>query len=244
MQSSMRKLFHHLLWFLPFFAFAVGYFALSFIFKSKTINTPALMGKSIDKAITILSDQNLNMRIVGTKPDADLPEGTIISQTPAAGSKIKENQTMYVVIAKKPAAIIAPDLKNKTISCAQKIAQDLGITIKHHSIPSEAPKDHCIAQVPSVGNELENNTMMVYVSSEENKPVIMPSFKNVPVDQVLSFLQLHGITPTIIHSRPELLGPNHQCTQCIVIDQRPMAGSLIQINTDKMPSIQLQAQER
>lgn len=240
----MHKLIRNLIWFLPFFAFALGYYALSFIFKSKTINTPALMGKSINKAITILSDQNLNIRIVGTKPDADLPEGTIISQTPTAGSKIKENQTMYVVIAKKPAAIIAPDLKNKTIISAQKIAQDLGITIKHHSIPSEAPKDHCIAQLPSAGNELENNTMTVYVSTTENKPVIMPSFKNLPVEQVLSFLQLHGITPATLHTRQELLSSNHQCTQCIVIDQRPMAGSIVHINTEKLITIQLQVQEK
>lgn len=239
----MHKLLRNLLWFLPFFAFAIGYLGISFVFKSKTVNTPALIGKSIDKAIIILSEYNLNIRIVGTKSDADLPEGTIISQTPAAGSKIKENQTMYVMMAKKPAAIIAPDLKNKTISDAQKICQDSGINLNHYPIAYSAPKDHCIAQLPSAGTELENNTLTIYTSASENKPVIMPSFKNVSIDQVLSFLQLHGIIPTIVHSRPELLGANHQCTQCIVIDQRPLAGSLVILHQEKSLAVQLQVEQ-
>jgi serine/threonine-protein kinase len=240
----MHKLLRNLFWLIPFLAFAIGYYAISFVFKSKTIQAPALVGKCIDKAVIILSEQNLNIRIVGNKNDSDLPEGTIISQTPLAGSKIKENQTLYVVIAKKPAAILAPDFKQKTISAATRIAQDLGLHIKTYAIPSSAPDQQCIAQFPAAGQELDNNTIIVYSSAANTKSVIMPSCKDMHVSEVISFLQLYGITPTILHTRPELLGINHQCAQCIVIDQRPLAGSLVQINAEKPLSIQLQVQEK
>lgn len=240
----MKKLLRNLIWFLPFFAFAIGYYAISFVFKSKTIHAPALVGKCIDKAVIILSEHNLNIRIVGNKPDSDLPEGTIISQTPSAGSKIKENQTLYVIVAKKPTAILAPDLKQKTISAATHIAQDLGLHIKTYAIPSSAPEQQCIAQFPAAGQEPHNNTMIVYGSAGNNKPVIMPSFMDMLASEVISFLQLHGITPTILHTRPELLGINHQCTYCIVVDQRPLAGSLIILKQEKPLAVQLQVQER
>lgn len=240
----MHKLLRNLLWFLPFFAFAIGYYAISFVFKSKTIATPALVGKSIEKAVTLLSERNLNIRIVGNKPDADLPDGTIISQTPSAGSKIKENQTLYVVVAKKPASIIAPNLKNKMISAAHKIAEDMGFVLKIHTIPSDLAKDVCVAQLPTAGQELENNALMVYASAGNTKPVIMPSFKDKSVSEVISFLQLHSITPTILHTNAELVSANHQCNECIVIDQRPIAGSLVIINGEKLLAVQLQVQEK
>lgn len=238
----MHKLLRNLLCFLPFFAFAIGYYAVSFIFKSKTITAPALVGKPIDKAVTLLSDHNLNVRIVGTKSDTDLPEGTIVSQTPTAGLKIKENQTMYVVVAKKPAALLSPDLKGKTLSAAHHIAQDLCITLKSHAIPCDSSPDNCIAQFPAAGQELENNNLIVYISTSSSKPVIMPQCKDMLVTEVVSFLQLHGITPTILHTHSELLSAHHQCTSCKVIDQRPLAGSLVTTSPEKPLTVQLQVE--
>lgn len=238
----MFKLLRYLIWFLPFFACAIGYYAVSFVFKSKTVCAPALVGTSLDKAVPILSAHNLNIRIVGTKSDADLPDGTIISQTPTAGLKIKENQTIYVFIAKKPAALIAPDLKAKTINAAEHIAHDLGIILKSYAIPCNTNADICIAQIPAPSEELENNTTIVYASAAYAKPVLMPNLKDMPVPEIISFLQLHGITPTIIHTHQELLAAHHQCINCTIIDQRPVAGSLVIMNPEKPLAIQLQVQ--
>ena len=101
------------LWLTPFASFIFGYLLIALLHPQPIIKTPALIGKTLDQAILILSQANLNLRIVGQKEEAQLPEGTIISQTPAPGSSIKEHQALYVTIAKKPVPQAMPSLCRK-----------------------------------------------------------------------------------------------------------------------------------
>ena len=79
---------------------------------------------------------------------------------------------------------------------------------------------------------------MVYVTDTNAKPVIMPNLKAKPLDEVISFLQLNGITPAILHKNPEPAG--HQCHNCMVIDQRPLPGTFVFLTGDKAVKVQLQ----
>jgi len=53
------------------------------------IQAPALVGKQLQNAVALLSQKNLNVRFITQKEDPDLPHGTILSQTPAAGRNVK-----------------------------------------------------------------------------------------------------------------------------------------------------------
>ena len=83
------------LWVAPFATFIIGYFFVSFISTNPALITPSLVGQGINKAAEILSQKNLNIRIIGHKDEPELPEGTIVSQTPSAGTAIKEHQAIY-----------------------------------------------------------------------------------------------------------------------------------------------------
>ena len=93
------------LWITPFTTFILGYFFISFISTSPTLTTPSLVGQNLNKAVEILSQKNLNIRIVGHKDESEWPEGTIVSQTPSAGTAIKEHQALYLVVAPQAYAI-------------------------------------------------------------------------------------------------------------------------------------------
>ena len=69
--------------------------------------------------------------------------------------------------------------------------------------------------------------MIVYVSSGEQKPVILPSFKGMYVNDVMQFLESHGIKTTIFHAKA--FGANHICSSCTVLEQKPLAGSFIDL---------------
>ncbi len=233
----MSHLSHHL-WLLPFLGFIIGYGGISYFHTNKIVKTPALVGKTIEKSVAILSACNLNIRIIDHKSDSDLPEGTIVSQTPAAGKSIKENQTIYVVTAQKPAAITMPNFYNKSASQITAELEKLGLQAKFYALPADNPHDRCIAQYPSPGNELQANTITIYTAGD-CKPMIMPNFKGKLLDEVVEFLSLHGITPTILQAQ-QSTAPGMYNHQPVILDQRPVAGSLVTWTADKPLHVQLQ----
>lgn len=225
------------LWITPFATFIIGYLLISFISTSPILIAPALVGQSLDKAAVILSQKNLNVRIIGHKDEADLPEGTIVSQSPSAGTAIKEHQALYLVIARKPAALQIPDLAHKTAQDAAKIIESQSLHAKVVAVPADYQSAQCIAQYPSSGMGMVDQNVIVY-TTENQKPVIMPNLKKKSVEEVLSFLQLNGCTADILHATP--MQPGHQCTSCTILDQRPMPGTVLIMMRDKPLKVQLQ----
>lgn len=225
------------LWLTPFISFVLGYLLLSLVSPAPVLPAPALIGQSLDKAAVILSQKNLNLRIIGYKDEPDLLEGTIISQTPSAGSAIKEHQALYLVIARKPLPLQMPDLQNKTAQEALKIIESRSISAKVAPLPSDNQNQQCIAQHPASGMAITEQGIIIY-TNQNQKPVIMPNLKRKSVDETLSFLQLHGCLAEILHSIPSQ--QDHQCNNCIILDQRPIAGSLLIITPEKPLKVQLQ----
>lgn len=234
------KLFlSHSFWLFPFLSFILGYIFISFFYKNPTLKAPALIGQTLDKALITLSHYNLNIRILSQKDDNELKEGTIISQTPAPGQIIKQNQALYVVISQKPAHSIIPDLHQTSREQAQKILENELFLIKWYPISMQSEHEYCIAQFPVSGMVLHpDTTLMVYYAIPYEKPVIMPNFKLMPALEVNSFLALHDVHATIFHSPPP--DATHQCQHCVIMDQRPLPGTLLMLHGAHATPIQLQ----
>ncbi len=226
-----------LLWLAPFTSFIFGYLLISLLRPQRTLPAPALVGKTLDQAAIILSQANLNLRVVGYKDDALLPQGTVVSQAPSVGTKVKEHQSLYLAIAKKPNPAAMPALiglpQEKAVAAVEKFSSP-----KIYALASSThPQGTIIAQSPQPGMPLAQ-PIILYVAGSPDRPVIMPNFKDTLIDEVLAFLQLHGITPAISHLN--VTDPYHRCTACRIIDQRPLPGSFISINGTKQAQIQLQ----
>jgi len=230
--------FKSLLFIIPFMLFLSGYLILDTLFRSEELEAPALIGMNIQEAVTLLSTKNLNLRLLATKEDPILDPGTIISQSPHTGQKIKENQSVYVVTVTKPKKLKAPQVVNKSLQEIQELLQSTKIRAKYYYMQSPYPKDMCFAQSPAPAQELdESNKMIVYIATSNNKPIIMPDFKGKNVQDVADFLTTQSAKVTIFHYPPMA---DHTCL-CVITDQRPMAGSIITPLVDKPLQVQLQA---
>ena len=112
----MLILLKKFLWTLPFVCFIAGYLFLTKLYPVKEIETPVVVGKTLQEACTTLARHNLNSRLIALKEDPLLPDGTIISQTPHAGQKIKPNQAVFIVASTQPEKNSAPDYVQKPLS--------------------------------------------------------------------------------------------------------------------------------
>lgn len=230
-----------LLWLLPFAGFMVGYATMSYFFSIESINTPSVIGLKLTDAFEHLSAHNLNPRLIAKKEIADMDEGVVLHQNPQPTTKIKSNQSVFLVVSTKPAQAQAPQLANAPITDSARKIQDENLRLKQYMIDGSYPKGFCIGQSPQPGQPLLEKKMIVYVCSGESKPVLMPNFKGKTIDEVVDFLNTYTITPTIMHTQMEKQG--HRCdATCIVHDQRPLAGTLITIDGSKKPTVQLHVQ--
>jgi serine/threonine-protein kinase len=229
------------LWITPFLSFIAGYLLMHSFFSAPITLAPALVGKQIHAILPLLTEQKLNLRLLYQKEEADLPEGIIINQTPAAGTSIKQNQPIFVVTTKRPLAQHAPQCVGTESDQLHHKLQAEGITPRIYQLPHPYPEKICFAQSPQPGECLEKNRLIVYISSGNNKPIIWPDFTHLPLPEVIDFLRNYNIEPYIISDYADKNYYNNQ--ECIVIDQRPFAGTLLTIDEQKPLSVQLRVTE-
>src|SRR5688572_10527040 len=157
------------LWLIPFLSFTLGYWIMHRIMHIPEITIPHLVGKHLHTILPIISQHNLNLRVIDQKEEIDLPEGIILNQTPAAGTTIKQNQPIFIVTTKKPAIILAPACIGYAIDEIHAQLQIQGISARIYYLPHlYYPEKHCFAQSPQYNDPLENNKIILYLSSGNN----------------------------------------------------------------------------
>jgi len=226
------------LWLFPFFSFLAGYFLLNWIYHSKKCETPALIGKPLQEAIRLVSNQNLNFRLIEEREDEELPQGTIITQNPHPHMTIKPNKTIFCMASKKPVTV-APNFMCKTYEAIAATLQELGLHGMYHLVESIYPEGTCFAQTPRPQSILETKSLTLYISADSAKPLLFPNLKNQPVPDAIELLKPYGLTPLITHYSQQ---EPHDCKRCIVTDQRPLSGTIVTLDSQRPLHVQLQVQ--
>lgn len=227
------------LWLVPFFSSFFGYCVMQWLFHAPEIITPHLVGKQVHEILPIITHHNLNIRLIDQKEETALPEGIILNQTPTAGTAIKQNQPLFIVTTKKPLAIRAPRCIGMTIDELTSLLQKEEIYPRVYYVSHPYPEKICFAQSPQSNELLEKNKLILYISSGNNKPIIWPDFRGIPLQQVIDFLDIYHIKPQIINNAPY---KHYTHDDYIVSDQRPFAGTLLTVDEDKPLSVQLRIQ--
>lgn len=223
-----------ILFLLPFASFIGGYLLIQFFLTPQELYVPNLVGKNIIEATELLSEQNLNIRILARKEDTDHPAYTILSQTPQANEKVKPHQSIYLVITTQKAQNLAPSLVHKSIGLIRSELENLGIKPVIHYVPSHFPKEVCIAQSPQPGEVIEKNSISLYFPTEQKKPIIWPDLRGKQLGLAKELLETINVTPQII-------APHHYtiADTSIVLDQRPKSGTLLILDENKPVHVQL-----
>lgn len=223
-------------WTVPFICFVIGYVIMSIAYAPKSKPVPALVGKHISHAAQLLAHEHLNLRIIECKVDDQLPDGTIMSQSPSATTTIKPNQSVYCVLSAQPPKPKAPALVG--VAKAQLITQlqSMGVKTQLHYVQSTYPTDTCIAQYPAAGQPFDSMNIVIYLA-HNNKPIIVPDCTQSTIEQLQSFLEPHQI-PLQVIGYPDIHTIPYDA---LVAEQRPIAGTILSPNTLKTLTFQVSA---
>lgn len=214
-----------ILWIFPFIAFCTGYICLQYFIADHILQTPDLVGKDILQATKTSSELKLNLRIIGEKEISDAIPGTIIKQNPLPHTLIKAHQSIFIVITKLPAPLIAPNFINKTQAQVEQTCKEKGLKNRIYFLPSHYPVGQCFAQMPLPDQILEAKKMSCYISSGNQNQYLFPDLSNIALEDVLQFLEQQNIAYDVFYKDQKLTPPYK--SNFIVIYQKPLAGTLV-----------------
>lgn len=215
------------LWLLPFLCFFTGYYFVSRLIHVDAVETPAVVGLLLPDALKTMAMVQLHGQIIATKEEPDLPDGLVLDQTPSPGQLIKISQPIYLTISSRPVPNLAPQLVGLQKNKAEEIGRSQSFRIKFHELESNYPGEFCFGQYPASGEPVLDQTIDVYVSAGMTTTRIFPSCKSLPVAHVKEFCKQLGMSVQIFHD--QFVSADHICTDCLVKDQKPLAGTLFDI---------------
>jgi beta-lactam-binding protein with PASTA domain len=221
----------------PFLAFCIGYLCLQFFITETVVQTPDLIGKDILQATKICSDLKLNLRIIAEKEINDAVPGTIIKQNPLQQTLIKAHQSIFIVVTKLADPIIAPTLIGKNMPQIEEICAKQKIKHRAYFLPSNVPAGQCFAQMPSELQILPAKKISSYISTGHENQYLFPDFSNIPLHEVLHFLQEKNISYDVFYKDQKLSAPYKK--NYVVSYQKPLAGSLISLNNKLYVQLQV-----
>ena len=158
-------------------AFLGAFLSYGNFWGNTTVDVPNVVGKQVSVAKNILEDKHLRVS-TSEVTNPDVPAGQVISQTPGAGEKVKEQRTIHLVVSKGVGDITVPDLSDLTVDQARQRLKDVGLVVGKITQQSvEGKKDGVvIAQSPSGDSKVSKGTTIdLVVNKAKAKKVKVPN---------------------------------------------------------------------
>jgi eukaryotic-like serine/threonine-protein kinase len=114
------------------------------------VAVPDVTGKNVDDARSALQDAGLKVDVT-EQPSADQDPGTVLSQSPAAGTETDKGSTVQLTVAKKPDQVDVPDVTGETDNDAVRILSAAGFTVNTTSqdVPTQDGDGVVLTQNPA-----------------------------------------------------------------------------------------------
>jgi eukaryotic-like serine/threonine-protein kinase len=157
---------------------------------------PNLVGRSLDSAGRISSSLGLEIKTEGKVFNTQYPANSIVSQVPAAGTRVKMGQHVHVLVSLGQPQVKVPDIVGASARAAQITAIQDGLTVGDLAAIywPDSRVDEVVAQEPSPSTaEVHSPALNVLVSLGPVPAVYKcPDFVGRPLNEARRLIQLHG----------------------------------------------------
>ena len=208
-----------------------GVYGLSGVFKGgKEIEVPNLVGMDIDKAKSTLEGLNLTLVEAGEETSTEYPEGTIMQMNPEAGTKVKENSEVRVIVSGGENKLKMPDLLEYDLDKAKEILSSYGLKISNTSeaYSDDVAKGEIISQVPAKDTEITKDAEISVVISlgSKIKYTTVPGVSGLKAEDAQSKLSNNGLNVSVTSKET-----NNKSEDGIVLSQSYGEGATVKSGT-------------
>ncbi len=154
-------------------AFLFGQIVLPLVIgRPQKVITPEVVGKSLAQAKTLLKDKKLHVVVKDSLYSETAKIDRVLEQSPAAGTELKEEGTVHLVISKGSKMVKVPDLRGASFQEAMIILRnyDLRSTIADSLYHDDVAQNAVLRSNPSPGTKMEKKSLVKLVLSRGPEP--------------------------------------------------------------------------
>ncbi len=164
----------------------------------ETIEVPDVLGQTVDQAEVSLEALGLDIKVVDSLYDDEVPKGQIISQEPGVESIVELDRVIDVVVSLGVEMATVTNVMGLEYDVAETSLDSKGFQVKMTTeYNSVVPKGGVIRQDPLPNEEVPlGSEVEIYVSNgPEIFMITMPDIVGLEVNEGLGMLELNGFIP-------------------------------------------------
>ncbi len=199
------------------------FFAMSMriALKTREVVVPALAGRSVNDATTLLLDEGLSLRVEeARRVDPKVPAGRIVAQDPAPGTTTRSQRRVSVWLSDGPTAAVVPALIGESERTAQIRIQMASLALASTAeVRSDTdPPGVVLAQTPAAQSRAGSVALLVN-RGDRGRTFVMPDLIGLDAERGADVLRTRGFRVAIVAAQPYPGVPPG-----IVIRQTPQGG--------------------
>jgi len=174
-----------------------AYITMVLSIKGEDVNVPDLYKFSTTEAVQLLSDIDLKLKIADERLfSKDIEEGRILRQEPEAGTSVKRNVSVRVILSAGTKTITVPSLVGNSARDAAAVfaSKDLNLTNISEIFCNYIIANNIIAQEPQPGaSMIKGSRVNILISLGAKEEVyVMPDLIGQDYDRVANHLEGAG----------------------------------------------------
>ncbi|MFJ4559338.1 Stk1 family PASTA domain-containing Ser/Thr kinase [Streptomyces massasporeus] len=160
----------------------------------ETVRVPALAGRQLDKARSLLKEDGLEPGMVTREFSEDVPRGSVITARPADGTKVRAGTGVALVVS-KGAPVDIPDVTGSDEADARSELTEAGLKVKiatERVNSSEYDKGQVVRQSPASGGAAAEGDTVTLTLSKGPEMIEVPDVVGSNVDDARQALEGAG----------------------------------------------------
>jgi eukaryotic-like serine/threonine-protein kinase len=158
---------------------------------SETVAVPYVVGIPQALAVKNIQDAGL-VPNVHRVANADVEEGTVISQNPTEGTRVDKETVVRIDVSSGKPEVTIPSVVGQTGEDAVAELTRAGLVAQVVEVNSDRDEGTVTAQSPNAGTVVVEGTQVRINVSKGPRPVAVPNVVGLPYDQAASELQRAG----------------------------------------------------
>ena len=163
-------------------------------YSSGDIAVPDVKGKTLVEAEAILKDNNLDFTLK-EEFDAKVPPGTVIKQSPGAGSHVKAGRKIQLTVSKGAEPGVVPDLKGKNLAEATEMLHAAKLAVGKVTVQYKegAAQGAVLSQDIEAGKKVAAGTKVDLVVNISKGQSVVPDLKGLTLSDARERLSSMGL---------------------------------------------------
>ncbi|GAA4976785.1 Stk1 family PASTA domain-containing Ser/Thr kinase [Actinoplanes utahensis] len=195
---------------------------------------PTLLTMTEAQAIALADKEGFTVLAGDGVYSAEVPEGSVVSQTPGAGEEIVKGDAITVNLSLGPEMHAVPDLEGQELEFAKAALADLKLKVKQGAgvYSDVAPAGVVVSTNPKAGTKLKPGATVTLVVSKGKPPIDIPDVVGKNINEARQLLNEKGLKA--VEESVESDRPRDE-----VVSQTPKAGTGAEKNTEVKLQISL-----